>query len=175
MGMTETFVVTVGERKHMVALEDGGEGTVRITVDGRERIMDARRVGGGSWSLIEGGMARLIDVDGVLPRLSVQVSHEDGEPRQAVVEVVPAASGTTATADPVAMSGPISVRAPIPGKVVKVLVKAGDPVKAGQTLLVLEAMKMENELRAPRAAVVVALHAVEGAAVEAGQELVSLG
>ena len=68
----------------------------------------------------------------------------------------------------------VTVRAPIPGRVVKVLVKAGDAVKAGQTLVVLEAMKMENELRAPRAGTVAEVRAAEGTAVEAGQELVQL-
>ena len=68
----------------------------------------------------------------------------------------------------------VIVRAPIPGRVVKVLVKAGDAVKAGQTLVVLEAMKMENELRAPRAGTVTEVRAAEGTAVEAGQELVQL-
>jgi biotin carboxyl carrier protein len=47
-------------------------------------------------------------------------------------------------------------------------------VKAGQTLLVLEAMKMENELRAPRGGTISALHAAEGAAVELSQDLVSI-
>jgi biotin carboxyl carrier protein len=68
----------------------------------------------------------------------------------------------------------VTVRAPIPGRVVKVLVKGGDAVKAGQTLVVLEAMKMENELRAPRAGTVTEVRAAEGTAVEAGQELVQL-
>ena len=52
--------------------------------------------------------------------------------------------------------------------------KVGDRVKAGQTLAVLEAMKMENELRAPRDAAVAAVQAVEGSTVETGQELLSL-
>jgi biotin carboxyl carrier protein len=176
MGMGETFVVTVGQRMHRVVLEDLDGGKLRAVVDGRERVLDARRVGGGAWSLIEDGVARLVEVDGAAPKLSVEVSHPDGEPRQATVEVVrdDGRAGSAAN-ERAASAGPTSVRAPIPGKVVKVLVKAGDSVNAGQTLLVLEAMKMENELRAPRAASVVAVHAAEGTAVETGQELVSLG
>ena len=75
------------------------------------------------------------------------------------------------------MAAPVVVRSPIPGRVVKLLVKAGDAVAAGQTLVVLEAMKMENELRAPRAGRVVDVDArcVEGAAVESGQDLVTVG
>jgi biotin carboxyl carrier protein len=56
----------------------------------------------------------------------------------------------------------------MPGKVVKVLVKLGDEVKEGQGLVVVEAMKMENELRAARSGRVAEVHAREGALVEAG-------
>jgi biotin carboxyl carrier protein len=68
--------------------------------------------------------------------------------------------------------GPVIVRAPMPGRVIKHLAKPGDLVKAGAGLVIVEAMKMENELRAPRDAKVIEFRAVEGAAVEAGQELV---
>ncbi|HEY5675844.1 MAG TPA: biotin/lipoyl-containing protein, partial [Myxococcales bacterium] len=63
------------------------------------------------------------------------------------------------------------ISAPMPGKVVKVLVKVGDEVKDGQGLVVVEAMKMENELKSPKAGKVTELHAVEGAAVESGAKL----
>jgi pyruvate carboxylase subunit B len=62
----------------------------------------------------------------------------------------------------------------MPGKVVKVLVQAGDAVKAGQGVIVVEAMKMENELRAPRDGVVKSVSAREGQAVESGQTLAVL-
>ena len=60
----------------------------------------------------------------------------------------------------------------MPGKVVRVLVKPGETVEAGQGLLVVEAMKMQNEMRAPRAGRIVSLPAVEGATVAAGEVLV---
>src|SRR5262249_26007362 len=66
-------------------------------------------------------------------------------------------------------------KAPMPGKLVRVLVAAGDEVVAGQGLVVVEAMKMENELRAPRAGRVKELPAREGQAVEAGGLLRVLG
>ena len=62
----------------------------------------------------------------------------------------------------------------MPGKVVKVLVKAGDTVIAGQGVVVVEAMKMENELRAPLGGVVLDISAREGQAVEAGQTLATI-
>jgi biotin carboxyl carrier protein len=71
-----------------------------------------------------------------------------------------------------AAAGPAIVRSPMPGRLVKVLVKTGDRVTAGQPVVVVEAMKMENELRAPRAGTVREVRAPEGAAVESGQDLV---
>jgi len=68
-------------------------------------------------------------------------------------------------------SGPQRVIAPMPGKVVRVLVSAGQTIAARQPIVVVEAMKMENELRAPRAGVVKDLKAKEGAAVDGGAVL----
>jgi biotin carboxyl carrier protein len=67
-----------------------------------------------------------------------------------------------------------SVTAPMPGKVMRLLVCEGDPVEAGQGLVVVEAMKMQNEMKAPRAGRVATLAAREGAAVAAGEVLVTI-
>ena len=64
--------------------------------------------------------------------------------------------------------------ASMPGKVIRVLVGSGDAVKARQPLVVVEAMKMENELRAGRDGYVAAIHVREGASVEAGALLIEL-
>jgi biotin carboxyl carrier protein len=69
------------------------------------------------------------------------------------------------------LEGPQRVDAPMPGKIVRVLVKEGDAVEEGQGLVVVEAMKMENELKSPKAGVVRELHAQEGQPVEAGAKL----
>jgi biotin carboxyl carrier protein len=71
--------------------------------------------------------------------------------------------------------GPTAVRAIIPGRVVSVAVTAGDTVSAGQRLLAVEAMKMENELRAPRDGVVERVEVSVGQTVELGDALVVLG
>lgn len=63
---------------------------------------------------------------------------------------------------------------PMPGRVRKILVRAGEAVDRGHVLLVLEAMKMEHAIRAPRDGVVSRLNVVEGQLVEAGMELVEL-
>jgi biotin carboxyl carrier protein len=72
-------------------------------------------------------------------------------------------------------SGPSRVVAPMPGKVARVLVSQGQTVAAGVGLLVIEAMKMENELRAPRSGTVLELLAREGQAVESGALLAVVG
>lgn len=67
------------------------------------------------------------------------------------------------------------IRAPMPGLVLRVLVEPGDAVEEGQGVVVLEAMKMENELKAPMAGTVAAVHAASGAAVGKNDLLIELG
>jgi biotin carboxyl carrier protein len=71
--------------------------------------------------------------------------------------------------------GPQRITAPMPGKIVRILVAAGQAVTRRQPLVVVEAMKMENELRAPADGVVAELHVQEGQSVDAGTLLVVLG
>lgn len=66
------------------------------------------------------------------------------------------------------------IRAPMPGRIVDVLVEAGDPVEAGDVVLILEAMKMENELRAPRKGTVTSVLVKKGDSAESGQLLLAL-
>jgi biotin carboxyl carrier protein len=98
----------------------------------------------------------------------VTVPVEIADARSARVAALARRAGTAA-------AGPITLRSPIPGRVAKILVRAGDRVTAGQAAVVLEAMKMENELRVPRAGTVQEVRCAEGAAVEAGQDLVVIG
>lgn len=71
--------------------------------------------------------------------------------------------------------GPVPVVAPMPGLIVRIDVSVGDRVAAGQGVVVMEAMKMENELRAPAAGIVRAIRAEAGAAVEKGAVLIEFG
>lgn len=87
----------------------------------------------------------------------------------------PAPSSATATSGPPqARSGSIQVRAPMPGTLLGYKVALGQTVKRGDVLLILEAMKMENEIVAPADGSVAALSATEGAAVSTGDLLVEL-
>jgi len=67
--------------------------------------------------------------------------------------------------------GVMKIKAPMPGKVVRILAPAGTQVETGQSVLVIEAMKMQNELKAPKTGVVKKINVEEGAAVDAGQAL----
>jgi biotin carboxyl carrier protein len=91
------------------------------------------------------------------------------------VETAAAGRGVLAAPHHAAAAGPARLAAPMPGKVVRVLVAPGQEVREGQGLVVVEAMKMENELRAPRAGRVVDLPAREGQAVESGALLAVVG
>ena len=83
----------------------------------------------------------------------------------------PVAPTAAAPAAPVSAANGQEVKAPMPGTVLAVNVKAGDSVKKGQVLCVLEAMKMENEIVAPADGKVVSVAAQKGAAVESGATL----
>lgn len=74
----------------------------------------------------------------------------------------------------VVSAGQEVVEAPMPGNIWKIEVKEGDTVKAGDILLILEAMKMENEILAPRDGVVASINTTQGAAVNTGDKLVVL-
>jgi biotin carboxyl carrier protein len=67
--------------------------------------------------------------------------------------------------------GPRKLTAPMPGKVVRVLAREGDEVEAGAGVLVVEAMKMQNEIRSPKKGTIQKMHAAEGVAVNAGDVL----
>jgi pyruvate carboxylase subunit B len=75
----------------------------------------------------------------------------------------------------IADTGEASIKSPMPGLVVAVSIEVGQEVKAGQTVLILESMKMQNELKAPRDGVVQAVHVAAGQSVEQNKILVTIG
>lgn len=97
--------------------------------------------------------------------------YEACAPAPAAAPAAPAAAPAPA---PVALSAGEPVNAPMPGNILRIDVKEGDKVKAGQTLLILEAMKMENEIAAPKDGTVVQIATSKGAVVETGTPLIVL-
>lgn len=137
-------------------------------VDERSHELEARDLGNGSYLLISA--ARVFE------------ARVEGNPNGPVDVVVGTDRYSVAICDPKRMRIANSaaahvgeaarVIAPMPGKVVRVLVEAGAEIKAGAGLVVVEAMKMQNEMKSPKAGVVAALNVEVGATVNAGDVLV---
>ena len=115
---------------------------------------------------VEAGKAMLLDeYEAIAP---APVAAAPAAPAAPATVAAPAA----APAAPVITGAGEAVNAPMPGNILKVNVKAGDAVKAGTVLCVLEAMKMENEIMAPKAGTVAQVVAAKGASVSTGDVLV---
>ncbi|GBD63945.1 na(+)-transporting decarboxylase biotin carrier protein [Tetragenococcus halophilus subsp. halophilus] len=120
-----------------------------------------------------------VEIDGKLYRVTIEEisENERSEPKEAVqTQSQPQQSQeqTQASPAPTATSGGESVTAPMPGNIYKVQAKAGQAVKEGETVIVLEAMKMENEIVAPADGTISAINVTEGQAVEADDVLFEL-
>jgi biotin carboxyl carrier protein len=165
-----TFEIEINGRTCTVAIEQTVAGRFRVSVDGRSRELDAARTGSYGLSLIDSPSGTSHDVQvtpGTRPdeRLvslrgrTVGVMLNGRRSRHGAADATGAADGEQA------------VTAPMPGRVVRLLVGAGDDVTVRQGLVVVEAMKMENELRSPKAGRVKEVSVTAGASVEAGRVL----
>ena len=158
------YEVEVGGRRLQVVVTRAGDGFA-VSVDGRTRQVDAARIDAHTLSLVVDSVWSnevSIAADPASGQLDVHVA---GTP------IVVALNGRRRWGrkdEGAAASGPQRLSAPMPGKVVRVLVKAGDLVTARQPVVVVEAMKMENELRASRDGTVAEIHVREGMSVDAG-------
>lgn len=168
-----TFEIDINGRTRAVSVERiGGTGQYRVTVDGRQHAVDAVRIG-------EYGLSLLVDGEaGTSREISVTPSGSRGElliamDGRTVAASVDARRTRRAGADAGGQAhGEQTVVAPMPGRVVRVLVAPGDDVTARQGIVVVEAMKMENELRSPKAGRVKDVAVTAGTSVEAGRVLV---
>ena len=115
-----------------------------------------------------------VELNGKKYTIDVERSEAVALPTIATPKPVAAAPVAAAPAAPKAAAGANAIVAPLPGSVVSVLVKAGDAVKAGQKLAVIEAMKMENEILAPADGTIKAVHCSAGQAVQQGDALIEL-
>jgi biotin carboxyl carrier protein len=132
-----------------------------VRIDGEEHEVDYRETGPGFASLLLDGASYEI---GLERRGQLYVLHFPAGTLE--VELHEAARGAAGGGSK--PQGPARVTAPMPGKIVRVLAAPGQDIEAGQGLVVMEAMKMENELRAPRSGRVDVVAVHEGQAVEAG-------
>jgi len=166
----ELIVTAEGRDRTVIVDGPGPDGRFRISIDGVEHQVDATALRPGSWSLILAGRSYQVDLD--RRRGGVAASVGAGEVMLQVEDALHRRLASAAGAR--AQARGESVRAPIAGKVVKVLVAVGDQVAPGRAVIVLEAMKMENELAAERGGTVSAIHKAAGQAVDTGDLLVEL-
>jgi biotin carboxyl carrier protein len=170
--------------RRQVTLRREGDGWI-AGIDGREVAVSVAETGG-QWSMLVGPAEAghyesydiafepvatgelIVHVNGVAVPLTV--ANEPGGPKP----WAKAARARHGSRDGGAAEGPLAIVAPMPGRIVKVLVKLNETVVARQPLVVVEAMKMENELRAPRGGIVAEIRVAEGASVEANTVLVVL-
>lgn len=171
-----TFDVEVGETVRTVTVHRKGL-LLHVGIGGRTHLVDVRRVGDATLSMLvsNGDAARpvtsvdaWITVNGTPGAFDV---HVDGRTIPVQIRQAGAFGRQKKEGGSAPGSGPQRIVSPMPGKVVRVLVKAGDEVKARQGLVVIEAMKMENELRATRDGRVRDVAVTEGQSVDAGTVL----
>lgn len=167
-----TFEVEVNGKTRSVSVEPvaGTAGRYRVAVDGKEHAVDAREVDESTLSII------LLDAGGACHDVELAASGIAGELlvrtwdglMRVGVDKRRRRRGADAGAG---AEGEQRVVAPMPGKVVRVLVAPGDEVTARQGLVVVEAMKMESEIISPKAGKVKEVAVREGQSVEAGRVL----
>jgi acetyl-CoA/propionyl-CoA carboxylase biotin carboxyl carrier protein len=170
--MRQELIATVGDREIPVAVESEPGGVVRVEVGQRVLRADARRVRSGTWSVIADGRSYLVDLDPRAGSLEVSVGLAEfavdiaDARRRKLARAV--AGGARAAA-----RGEI-IEAPIAGRVVAIAVAVGDVVEPDQAVCVLEAMKMENEIKAERGGTVASIHVEPGQSVDTHDRLITL-
>jgi biotin carboxyl carrier protein len=143
--------------------------SVAAEVDDRHYDLELRESSGGEYLLINGSKVY---------KCRVEQKHNGGESMTVVIRgrsyeigiIDPKRlrSGQSAAAH---HTGAAEIVSPMPGKIVRILVEAGASVEVGAGIIVVEAMKMQNEMKAPKAGVVVSINVAEGATVNAGDVL----
>lgn len=171
MARTTKYFVKDLERKDAEAteliIEPLGDNRYGITLEGKTFEVDTLELPNGGLSLVAGTASWAADFEEKNDTMEVlvrgqRVRLDVADERKLRLRAANAAFG---------VEGKQTINAPMPGKVVKLLVKAGDEVVEGQGLVVVEAMKMENELKSPKGGKVTEVFAKEGTAVENGAPL----
>jgi biotin carboxyl carrier protein len=164
------YEITIGDATHRVEARREGDGWV-VTIDDREVAVNANVPEPGSIHLIRDGRsyaARVTETDVGRDVVIDGVRYEIGmiDDRRKALSALFGGSGPGGGGEVVSTS--------MPGKVVTILVSEGDLVEEGQGVIVVEAMKMENELRARGPGVVQSIPVAVGDAVESGAELLRI-
>jgi biotin carboxyl carrier protein len=155
-----------GKKSHVVELERTSGGW-QVSLDGQLVDADAVEISPYTLSILLNGQSREIRIT---PSSGGKLKLQTGA-QEFIAEVIDPRSWSGRRHGQVEAEGRQPIVAPMPGKVVRLLVKAGDRVEAGQGLLVVEAMKMQNEIRSPKSGTVERVLAQEGQPVTAGEVL----
>jgi len=165
------YYATIEDRTFEIEIQGDG----RITVDGVEMEADMQSVGRRELrSLLLDHTSHEAVVEPDAGGRNLYAVLVGGTQYQVTVQDERARRLAQADRSVRAPAGELAIRSPIPGLIVKVFVQAGQAVAEGEMLVILEAMKMENELRAPRAGVVHEVRVAPGAETTLGQVLVTL-
>jgi biotin carboxyl carrier protein len=166
--MTMKYEIVINGAQRRVEFTPRTDETSRVafTVDGRLVEADAIRVSRCAYSILIGGRSLEVTAEEISGGLLLRTNG-----REFQVEVIDPRSWRRGRGAGIELEGRQQLVAPMPGKIVRVLVATGEQVTAGQGLLVIEAMKMQNEIRSPKSGTVEKL-AREGQTVNAGEVLV---
>jgi biotin carboxyl carrier protein len=169
MPKTQYTIAGGGDQQTLVV--DGNGRSFVVSLDAETIELDVQRVGPREYHVLFGNRSLGFAVEGDIPKLTV---HHAGNafPVELLDERWAARRATQGSSGGRAADGTVAITAPMPGKVVKRLVDEGEQVVAGQGVIVVEAMKMENELRAAVDGTVKRFKVAEGDNVEAGECLV---
>ncbi|HVM74905.1 MAG TPA: biotin/lipoyl-containing protein [Candidatus Saccharimonadales bacterium] len=158
--------VALGARTRVVELERQGSG-YSVKIDGVPVNADAMQIAPNTISVLLDGQAFEVHVT---PSLDGTIKLQSG-PHEFMAELRDPRAWQGRKHGASEVEGRQQILAPMPGKVIRLLVNVGDEVEAGQGLVVVEAMKMQNEIRSPKTGKVERLQVKEGQAVNAGEVL----
>jgi biotin carboxyl carrier protein len=159
-----------GKRERTVEVTAVGPGEYEVRVGDRVHRVDAYRHDYGTLSLLVDGRSHSANLDERGDKIHVRL-EDSVFPMEILDERRLRLRRATGR---FTVEGKQTVTSPMPGKLVKLLVALGDEVKEGQGLMVIEAMKMENEMKSPKAGKVVELHVKEGQTVEGNAKLCAI-
>jgi biotin carboxyl carrier protein len=159
------YEVTIGEKTYQVELVRAGSGW-HCRLNGKEFPLDVVSPQTGLLSILVDGESHEVRQENSPGQSVMVVDHE-----RFTAVVRDPRSYRSRRNRPEGAQGAQKIAAPMPGRVVRILAQVGTAVEAGQAVLVIEAMKMQNELKAPKKGKVTKLNVKEGVAVEAGQTL----
>ncbi|MBI5837111.1 MAG: biotin/lipoyl-binding protein [Candidatus Eisenbacteria bacterium] len=163
------YSVRIGEKERWVEFIPAGSGW-KVLLDGVESYIDCAELSAGAYSILTEGRSREVAVDREGDLFRVRFGGATHE--MTVLDEVRAR--TRRPERKKAVTGPVALKAPMPGLIVAVKVAAGDEVQEGQALVVMEAMKMQNELGAPAPGKVDKIHVQVGQSVDGGASLITL-